>query len=661
MKNEKNLLTKYRFWLLLALELPLVLFALFWLVTTVGGQIEVKRKLVTDAFTRFKQFSGEKSQKWVTVAENKAKAYKDLETVVWERAWNDQKNLMTWPEKFEQEFHFKDGLFAISIKADRRKTSPEEPPKEHPKEEGNTGEGKTAPPSGISNFAGTVVKVFVDYIDVESKDKKTKKRIYRTNGAAVTISTEEKADEPKHFRDLEVGDGVVVTYEQGRYFGDELTDSQKDRFIKTYRDQLHAILKIVNPMTKTGEGVVQLRGWFYNENEMPPPDTRFFNYVGGVDVLWKDNVELSKEAWIAQEDLWIQREIYRVIRLANDYVARFKGEAKDAKDQWADFSNPYWRLALKVRPDNKLEIKATNLRPQRQKLDVTFLVRVTKNGPPVSITLEGEPLLPGDTRTFNTDGKDKKLALPPTVTATGIYGVEQVLTWETAPVKRIDQVCIGGTPEAGTVAGPGYGGGKAGPSPSGQQAGPAIGIAHSHRTFVKGLQAFPFSSSGKKTGEGSDMKTDLTTMGEEPMGSKQGPVENLLSENKLYWKRYVEITPQARRVPIGVVLIVDQEHVSRVQTAFSDMALRFLPTQVLLHRYPHTLRPPELTGPESGQPGQFPFPGKEGPPMSQGGQPKLTGSLAAMEERESNCELVVYGIVSLYERYPPRQATTRTE
>jgi hypothetical protein len=204
-------------------------------------------------------------------------------------------------------------------------------------------------------------------------------------------------------------------------------------------------------------------------------------------------------------------------------------------------------------------------------------------------------------------------------------------------------------------------------------------------------------------------------------GALGGGPEGEHTPNGLVETRYLEVTPQARRLPVAIVLIVDQAHVARVQTAFSDSPLRFLITQVLLHRYPRSVRPdaPTQPGGESfagGEPGgmkmrpfapgampygsgsslmppsmmmkgrgmaplggssgfrppTMPRPGGRmgGMPIGATGYPgsapplgmpgAMYGASSApveADEQEANVELVLYGIVTLYERYPQRPAS----
>src|SRR5205085_5878375 len=117
---------------------------------------------------------------------------------------------------------------------------------------------------------------------------------------------------------------------------------------------------------------------------------------------------------------------------------------------------------------------------------------------------------------------------------------------------------------------------------------------------------------------------------------------NILTKHSLIRNRYWEFTRESRRSPVSLALIVDQDHIHRVQTAFANSKLRFLTTQVLLNRYTSSLRPqlPVVdTRTGFGPSGRGPF-----------FQPAVA---AGTDDMETNVEMVIYGIVTLYERYPP--------
>jgi hypothetical protein len=125
---------------------------------------------------------------------------------------------------------------------------------------------------------------------------------------------------------------------------------------------------------------------------------------------------------------------------------------------------------------------------------------------------------------------------------------------------------------------------------------------------------------------------------------------------------------------VAVALIVDQDHVDRVLTHFNNSKLRFLELQVLLNHYTGSLTPPATTeqkekGPEGYPPGIRPkgfgfpgglggreglIPGGPGRPAA-GNQPSGDG-----QNLETNMELVIYGVMTLYQRYPPRPQAEKT-
>jgi hypothetical protein len=276
-----------------------------------------------------------------------------------------------------------------------------------------------------------------------------------------------------------------------------------------------------------------------------------------------------------------------------------------------------------------------------------------------------------------------------------VVEVKQVLTWETAAVKRIQQVSIGsGQRPGGTVVGQGDGIGMGGMLPMGGQGagtGQSAGLAHSVKTLPKGLFAiFQLKAKAEGGGGGGALPMDGGMPGGPGVGVPGGPgggapKDNTISENGFDFKRYVKIAEEesanqtARRVPVAVVLVIDQNHLARVLTSFANSKLRFKTEQVLWNRYPKPISPlkhsqppgygpggidglggynPAAFDPMYGgyPPGGYPPggmpPGPGGSGMY-GGTPYQDGGL---EGTSAHLEVVIYGIVSLYERFPPRPA-----
>ena len=61
-----------------------------------------------------------------------------------------------------------------------------------------------------------------------------------------------------------------------------------------------------------------------------------------------------------------------------------------------------------------------------------------------------------------------------------------------------------------------------------------------------------------------------------------GPLSTVIDENR---NRYVDVTEQVRRMPIGIVVVVDQSYIQDVLIAFANSPLRFQITQVVWTRF----------------------------------------------------------------------------
>jgi hypothetical protein len=650
MKFDKDTLIKHRFWLLLAATVPMILVAVFLLITSVSASIEAKKKEVVDSA---QSSSGGEVYGPAHIAqlEEVAAEHKKLETAVHKQAYEIQGDLMTFPKAVENRFNFSNGLFATEIKIVNgwKKDDPE-----------------SWPANDDHLFHGIVkTRGGAESITVEGKDGKDHV-FYRTPILKVEKTAEKKEGEGEpDFADI--GDPVAgnlylaITYYKSKYFYDPLTTDEEFEYARTYRSQLQPILQIVDPVNEQGEGVVQLKGWLYNRNaEMPPPNSPFLRFVANP---WKIDATVYKEVWLAQEDLWIQREMYRIIREANDMVALCVGRGGEDKSATYSFRNPNYEFKIKFDGPDKLVVTAKNNQFRRQKLDVWLRIRFNKaDNPRIStekVIVADEPL---DPRGLGTDERTVVVNLDPSgIERTGIYSVEQVLTWETAPIKRLDEIAIGGALQNAT--------------------------AHSHRTIAVGSK--PYRAEDAKQGAvaqdagGDPMGGGMPAPVMQPMGGggfgdQFGAGQANVGVNGVLFDRYIEVTDQSRRVPVGIALIVDQDHVDRVLTAFNNSKLRFLTTQVLINRYPNSVRPQlfgQKVGIEGDEAGGAPPPfmpmmgpmGGGGFPMGGGlpmggdfamggfGMPGAGMAGSSGEELENNVELVIYGIATLYERYPKRK------
>jgi len=250
---------------------------------------------------------------------------------------------------------------------------------------------------------------------------------------------------------------------------------------------------------------------------------------------------------------------------------------------------------------------------------------------------------------------------------------EQVFTWFTSPIKRLDRLEVGTT------------------------------FAQSHRTAIRPLmpaKQFPIAApeGGTATPPG-EAGSSLGPKGggPGPMGpgpggfggpGGQGNAPQVLVNNR----RYVDLSDQVRRLPIGMVLILDQTYVPDVLTALTNSRLRMWTTQVQWKHIPgYSVPPPPEENVVATRPSGGGGPGPEGPmgpgpmgpgslgpkpgggglgippmgpmgPMGPGGMLGSGGgsgydpNAITIQDDPNLVELSVYAIASLYERYPPKPA-----
>ena len=693
------------------MSVPLSLAAIFILAAFIPAQIAKDKKLIEDNLKSTAQIkSNLRNPGHIEKAKEEADKEEAKKAVVWAQAYKEQEGLATWPAEIENKYGFSNGLFAVEVKMSAND------------------------PAGADSdrmFHGRVEKADKEKIVVKPA-KGDAKTFYKTADSRLRVSDE---GNKSNWFEIAPGKFVAITYERWKNFNDQLTKEEQEEFKNAYQnyDYLNDILKQVDPVRENGKGVVQLRGWLWQQGGRKPRDgSKFISFF---PKEWDLTRDISEEAWIVMEDMWIQQELYRLIRLANDYVGKFKpdylvefkkkenyanlqkaildknqgpktdpsnpddmgekdkkeigkidGEGKaelpkkdKAEKNWVgedvnfgeltghtfEFENPYWRLRLNLIEENgkreKLSVIIKNLLGRRQRLELSFLVKLHKGSPAEEITLPpaksqpdaGEPLAPtgspGDERQFT-------IQLSPNVPRQGVFGVEQVLTWETAAVKRIDEVLIG--------------------APDRQ--------SHSHRTYPKSLRPYrevaPKPDANTQEGPGGGKGPGNPPVNPPGKGASDKGMPNIPKDfgkggggggqtgpNGIQKVRYLEVSEQSRRLPVAISLIVDQDSVDRVQTAFGNSKIRFLTTQVLLNRYPSSIRPPivvetkgsdkkstDLPKGPGGQPdkGGVVLPGGGNPG---GGSPSVASS---GEDLEGNVEMVIYGIVTLYERYPPRPGGT---
>jgi hypothetical protein len=279
-------------------------------------------------------------------------------------------------------------------------------------------------------------------------------------------------------------------------------------------------------------------------------------------------------------------------------------------------------------------------------------------------------------------------------TANEIIRVEQVFDVRTVPIKRIDALVLGKNDsrtgdakqllsplppfaqeavappaEAGAGGGPPAGPMGSGPGPMGPGPGPM------------GPGPGPMGG-GQQSVRGQDRAG--------------GPIAAVSDGNQ---RRYFDRNEQVRRMPVGIVVVVDQSYMQDVLLAFANSPLRFQITQVSWTRFrandlatgtngstsgtsgvvegkgdnyvggsgdPDSMGSsgkPRLVGPGPVGPGPV-GPGPVGPvgpgPMGYPVGPNSSGGFSIASESQITSglvELSIYGVVSLYEKFTDAPAT----
>jgi hypothetical protein len=696
MKFDAEFVKKNFFWLLLAATSPMILIALIIIGPVVGSAIATEDKKITDAASELeKKGKDVKNKKDVKTAAEKAKQYKQEEVKQWKKAYQGQRKLMVWPAEFEEKYQFQNGIFAKKIVATRPKVGAAPPP---PPAAAGMKMPAEEPPYAPGKLTGVITKdgaedgkdvteegkdVTEDWINVavdqetakkdakdgkpgKDKDKDAAKtdgkkkaptivRIYNTKKAKVTLDGKDVS--PKALKEH---DRVEIEFDVGKYFGDSFTDKERTYFRASYTKQIHAILRIVQPIDTKGLGVVQLGDWQYKKDDLPV-GYRFFNFLASD---WNPDPDDYKEFWTAQEDMWIQKELYQLIAQANDAAANFD---KHETDKGPVFTNARWQIqAILDKKERRLSFTVKNALPNTQEANVTFEITYQIQKP-------GDNKKPGK----KTDLVTKKLEVQGGPLAAGadfhsehtipegateIVAIKQILTWDTAAVRRIDEISIGGGSRPGDDLGKGFGA----PPKDGKKAGGRGGSAKSNRTFPGELKSLFKPKISEKAAAGGPGGPGP---GADQGGKKDMKTEAAISVNGIDFQRYSELTPQARRVPVALVLIIDQNDLSRVLTSFTNSELRFMTNQILLNRSTTKIIPPKSSASGSGNKtsGQFRLPPGFGkgmlPPDIFSGKGRPPGGFSpsglgegfqAADSTADLMELVIYGTVTLYERFPAR-------
>ncbi|MGL6074103.1 MAG: hypothetical protein ACRC8S_08080 [Fimbriiglobus sp.] len=334
---------------------------------------------------------------------------------------------------------------------------------------------------------------------------------------------------------------------------------------------------------------------------------------------WGESKPTEPQIWLALEDMWVQRGLLEPIKAINEDVYAFS-PVDDGKNLFKrKFRSKVWELELEIPREGKdankhIKGKLTNLTNRMQVLGtgktMKLKVWLTSNGQPIEYRIEEDMMRANST--LDIAVSDRLHGIPVGTEVKGIFKVQQQLDPRNVPVRRVDVVSLGKVDArhaAATLKAPAFW--------------PADPVAVDPNAAAGGMG--PLAGVG---GEGGGGRGGPAGLGMPGIGGGAGLVANsgppaaVLDGNKL---RYIDVTNQVRRMPVGMVIIIDQAYLQDALAAFANSSLRFQVTQYHWKRFRDTLGGPAAGGgiggggEGEGPGGILMVPGGGGPPMGFGG------------------------------------------
>jgi hypothetical protein len=363
----------------------------------------------------------------------------------------------------------------------------------------------------------------------------------------------------------------------------------------------------------------------------------------------------SKQVWLALEDLWVQKGLLMPVKAINDEAAKFElvrpagadGKPTEPPPLKRTFVSRVWRLDLEVPTTgpkaNKVVLARLTNRtgrlqtfgpgPRGRGHTLWLRIKLSDNGQPINYLIESEGVKGGGVINITADTVNPRLqGILAGTDIQKIVEVTQVLDEPTAPVRMVKNIELGQKDSRHfpatlkTV--------KFLETPEGSADATATGMTGTSADYAGSMG----SSAGGPVGPGGPMMPGgpAGAGGRGPRRSKTGTPELVLNANK---DRYLETTDQVRRMPVAVVLIVDQMFLQDALVAYANSPLRFQITQYHWARFRGQLPT------TSGSPGGGGFFGGEmmaGGPVGPGG-PGIPGSVGGEAEMPAD-ETGVYGL-----------------
>ena len=418
---------------------------------------------------------------------------------------------------------------------------------------------------------------------------------------------------------------------------------------------------------------------------------------------WTERTPQERQIWLALEDLWVQKGLLEPIAAVNASAAVFAAVDDGKEPLKRKFRSRVWDLDLEVPKEGKLAgkvilAKLTNRTDRMQLLGngktMNLRVWLSDGGTPIAFRLEGAFLKANETVEVKLN--ENLQGIPPGTDVRRLARVEHVPDGRTVPIRRIDAIQLGKVDArhaAAVLKQPKFL--------------PDEVVADASGGSSGGMAGMTMPAGGGADGPGGGGGGMSGPMGRGGRGgasaaANSGPPLAVLDGNK---NRYIDVTDQVRRMPVALVLVVDQMYLQDTLVAFANSSLRFQVTQYHWKRFRGTLASSAESsgatgGPDTGDGGGPPsYPGAGGGGVgpdamssgggrgSRGGFGMASGSVspgggsdsfggggpggfsppsgigggggATVSDAQATSglvELTIYGIITLYEKYDAKVA-----
>ncbi len=404
---------------------------------------------------------------------------------------------------------------------------------------------------------------------------------------------------------------------------------------------------------------------------------------------WGDPRPTPTQIWLALEDLWVQTAVLQPVTAMNAAASAFAPAKADGETDFKKkFRSRVWEVDLEVpkagpEADKLVRVKLTNRTDRMQLFGLGKVLQLnvwlSDQGPPVPVRIEGEMLKAREV--YDVPPVAALHGIPAGTDIKKIARVELVLDARTVPVQRIDAVELSKSDArhaAAALKAPTQGvfaavaaEATAAPPATGGDGAPGGGGPDKRMGGMSGMAGASGSAGYGGAGAGGG-------------AGKAGTPASTLDANL---SRYIDTTDQVRRMPVAVVLLVDQMYLQDALAAYSNSTLRFQITQYHWTRFRGPLDMPVVPGAAGGtgtggagggsEGDTVPLgsmsggglgsgkgsrmSGMSGPPGGLGsgygsggpgaGSGGSYGGVSEAQAASGLVELTIYGIVTLYEKF----------